>query len=50
MGLKSNRYVALFARKGGQWTIVVDRIGPTDVAWIGWQEQFGAPAEIFPPQ
>jgi hypothetical protein len=46
-GLKSNAFDALLERKGGAWLVVTYRIGPTDVAWLGWDKQYHAPAAIF---
>lgn len=40
--------VALLHRVGGQWRVVRLAIGPTDVAWIPWQQETGAPRAVFP--
>lgn len=47
-GGKSNVYMALLQRDGDTWRVKDDRIGPTDVAWAVWPEQYGAPRAIFP--
>ena len=39
---------ALLRFRNGRWTVVEYVIGPTDVAWLGWEEQHGAPRAIFP--
>lgn len=43
----SRSYVALLRRDSGAWRIVADRVGPTDVAWETWSEDYGAPAALF---
>lgn len=48
-GAASANYVALFRRDAdGAWNKVVSRVGPTDVAWVGWDKQYGAPSDLFP--
>ena len=37
----------LMHRVGGRWTVTVFVIGPTDVAYIGWPDAYGAPASLF---
>lgn len=37
----------LLRRQGGRWTTVVHVIGPTDVAWLGWHDEYGAPESLF---
>lgn len=37
----------LLRRQGGRWTVVVHVIGPTDVAWLGWHDEYGAPESLF---
>ena len=37
----------LLHRQGGRWTVVVHVIGPTDVAWLGWHDEYGAPNSLF---
>ncbi len=37
----------LLRRQGGRWTVVVHVIGPTDVAWLGWHDEYGAPNALF---
>ena len=46
-GLKSSSYAALLQRHGASWTAVTYSLGPTDVAWLGWAEQYGAPQALF---
>ena len=43
----SPTYVALLRRDRGAWTIVVDRISPTDVVWKTWSKDYDAPAALF---
>jgi len=40
--------MALLHKVGGQWRVVQYVIGATDVAYIGWDRKFRAPAAIFP--
>ena len=47
-GMMDDGIVALLRLRNGRWTTVEMAIGPTDVAWLGWGEEFGAPAQIFP--
>ena len=46
-GLVSHRYAALLRQRDGQWTIVTERVGPTDPAWLGWSDKYGAPKDLF---
>jgi len=49
-GIKSTSYAALLQRThGGAWHMVVERIGPTDMAWADWSQQYGAPPTLFGP-
>ncbi|ADL00899.1 hypothetical protein [Brevundimonas subvibrioides] len=38
---------ALLRRSGGTWRVVTFVIGPTDVAWLAWPDEFNAPAALF---
>lgn len=38
---------ALLYRDPGGWRVVDHVIGPTDVYWYGWVEQFGLPVDVF---
>jgi len=38
---------ALLHRVNGKWRVVNYVIGPTDVAWEGWDRRYGAPSSIF---
>lgn len=46
-GGKSKTYAGLFHHDGSDWVRVDSAVGPTDVAWEGWAEKYGAPAEVF---
>ena len=37
---------ALLSKRGGTWTVVQFDIGPTDVSWAAWPEEFGAPTTV----
>jgi hypothetical protein len=39
---------ALLVRQGGHWQIREQVICATDVPWVSWAQDFGAPAAIFP--
>ena len=47
-GLMDDGIVALLRLRDGRWTVVQMAIGPTDVAWEGWDDEFGAPSALFP--
>ena len=47
-GAFDNSVVALLHKVGGQWRVVQYVIGATDVAYLGWDRRFHAPAAIFP--
>lgn len=46
-GHKSSSYAALLKRQGEIWKVLAYSVGPTDVAWIGWAQEYGAPAVLF---
>ncbi|HEY0179225.1 MAG TPA: hypothetical protein VGC30_06290 [Dokdonella sp.] len=46
-GHKSSSYAALLKRRGEVWEIVNYSIGPTDVAWQTWADQYKAPPALF---
>ena len=37
----------LLKRENGAWRVLDHVVGPTDVAWINWPTQYGAPAELM---
>ncbi|HEX6746668.1 MAG TPA: hypothetical protein VF092_05180 [Longimicrobium sp.] len=47
-GMMDDASVAVLHRTGGQWRVVRIAIGPTDVAWLGWDRELGAPRAVFP--
>lgn len=47
-GGKSDLYMALLQYSGDAWQVKAYRVGPTDVSWAVWPEQYGAPRAIFP--
>lgn len=47
-GAVSKDYVALLRLLGGNWRIVDNAVGPTDVAWADWPSKHGAPQSLFP--
>lgn len=40
---------ALFQKRKGKWKVERWVWGATDVTWIGWWKETGAPRAIFPP-
>lgn len=38
---------ALLRRVGGRWRLVDFVVGPTDVYYLGWPDQFGVPMSLF---
>lgn len=38
---------ALLRRTGGQWRLVDWVVGPTDVTYAGWPDEYGAPESLF---
>jgi len=47
-GAFDNNVFGLLKRDGGSWRVVRHLIGCTDVCYLGWQQEYGAPKEIFP--
>lgn len=43
-----NNVFALLKKKGGRWTIVTYAMRCSDVCYLGWDKDHGAPKEIFP--
>lgn len=37
---------ALLAQRGGAWKVLQFDLGPTDVSWAAWPEEFGAPNAV----
>lgn len=46
-GVVSRAFAALLHRDGSRWTIAASVVGPTDVAWQNWSQEYGAPAQLF---
>ena len=46
-GGKSNSFAALLRRQAERWRVVAFVVGPTDVAWAGWSQEYNAPPELF---
>jgi len=47
-GVVDDASVALLRRVDGAWRVVRLAIGPTDVAWWGWEKETGAPRAVLP--
>ena len=39
---------ALLMKDGGRWRVRAQVICASDVPWVSWPEQYGAPSELFP--
>ncbi len=47
-GAVSDVYVALFKRDDAdEWLLIEQSIGPTDMAWLTWPGDFGAPTNLL---
>lgn len=46
-GLFDDAICALLKKQGDKWTVVVYKIGATDVPWVDWSAQYKAPDSIF---
>lgn len=47
-GVFDDHLSALVRQSGAGWTLVASSLGATDVPWITWPSDHGAPKEIFP--
>lgn len=47
-GFVDDGMYAVLRRTNGRWRVLRYAIGPTDVAWIPWQEELRAPRALFP--
>lgn len=47
-GLVDDGMYALLRRQGARWRVMRHAIGPTDVAWMGWEEELRVPRALFP--
>jgi hypothetical protein len=47
-GFVDHGMYALLRRQGGRWRVVRHAIGPTDVAWMAWEEELRVPRALFP--
>lgn len=48
--MKSNKYVALLHQDEQPWELIASRVGPTDVFWANWSQEYGAPQAVFGPK
>lgn len=46
-GYVSPDYVALLQRVDDHWKLRAEAIGPTDMVWLAWPQQYGVPAALF---
>lgn len=47
-GFVDDGMYAVLRRRDGRWRVVRHAIGPTDVAWMGWEDELRAPRALFP--
>lgn len=45
--LDGDTVYAIFQHRDGRWQVQEYAVGPTDVAWAGWAQDYGAPEVIF---
>ena len=46
-GFVSQVYAGLLQKEDGEWVVRAQAIGPTDMAWQPWAEEYGAPEALF---
>jgi len=46
-GVVSRAFAALLHREGSRWKITASAIGPTDVVWQNWSQEYRAPVQLF---
>jgi hypothetical protein len=49
-GAFDDGFSALLRLEGGTWKVLTFNIGATDVPWVEWPKEFGAPKTILPSQ
>jgi hypothetical protein len=47
-GMCGGHVDALLVKEGGHWRVRVHEICASDVPWVSWAEEYGAPPELFP--
>ena len=47
-GFVDDGMYAVLRRRDGRWRGVRHAIGPTDVAWMAWEDELRAPRALFP--
>ncbi|MCB9643713.1 MAG: hypothetical protein H6728_11625 [Myxococcales bacterium] len=47
-GQSEDTVYALAKKAGRRWRVVTYLFGCTDVCWMGWDKQYGAPKSVFP--
>lgn len=47
-GRRSDICMALLRRERDGWVPMISLVGPTDLAWAAWQDQYDVPAALFP--
>ena len=46
-GYVSQVYAGLLEKEDGEWVVRAQSIGPTDMAWQPWAEEYGVSEELF---
>jgi hypothetical protein len=47
-GFVDDGMYAILRRQGGRWRVVRHAIGPTDVAWMAWEDELRLPRALLP--
>lgn len=47
-GFVDDGMYAVLRRQDGRWRVVRHAIGPTDVAWMAWENELRAPRALYP--
>ena len=45
----SDEAIGLLHWSGGSWKVLTYDVGATDVPWLDWPQDYGAPQAVFPP-
>lgn len=45
--MMSDIIMVLLHKTNGRWQVVDHIVGPTDVYWFGWVDQYGLPESLF---
>ncbi|MFZ1470172.1 MAG: hypothetical protein WAT09_14510 [Paracoccaceae bacterium] len=48
-GVMSDTVMSLMLNVDGEWVMMMEAFGPTDVAWVDWLDLYGLPEALFTP-